>query len=174
MAGRNIGNISNCYTLGSIVLEYNGGPQIAAPAHIHAGGLVGYSDGNLTNSYAATNVSAKNADNRGMAYAAGLVNGGIAKNCFVTGNVSTDTDSSDNASPIGVNDSSCFAYEGLKINSFVLGSHVFTCSGDELNDPTFYTDKLSWSTELWNLDNIYFSEVKYIDGKYPKLKKNCE
>ena len=41
-----------------------------------------------------------------------------------------------------------------------------TCTIDQLNSKSFYTETLGWSEDIWD-----FSELDVENGKYPKLKK---
>ena len=185
LAGRNLGNIANCFVIGNIDLEYSGRSTSVStsPSHVNAGGLVGSgsygsSNGIITDCYAVVDVSAKCSDEPGgSVYAAGLVAGGNAKNCFATGDVSVDGISlyytQGGASNLGAIELlNCYGYEGQEINSSSLfGPSVDYCSADELNDSGFYTDKLGWNADDWDLENLEFAGGKYLNGNYPKLIK---
>lgn len=178
IAGSNIGSITNCYAIGNIKLDYYKDTSITtSPYQVKAGGLVGGGNGNLANCYAAVDVNANYSNDAGSAYAAGLTVEGSAKNCYATGGVSSNMNCYQlgAASSFGVGDiSNNYIYEGQVVSGALWGPYIPSCTSEELNDPAFYTDKLGWSTDDWNLDNLDFVDGKYIDGKYPRLKKNCE
>ena len=75
------GTVSNIYVTGTI--------DAKGTTYVYAGGIAGYCEGIITNSYSQCNVSSEAANY--MAYAGGLVgflSSGSLSNCFATGNVS--------------------------------------------------------------------------------------
>jgi len=178
LAGSNIGSITNCYSIGSINLEYYGGATITAPAHIYAGGLAGYSEGNLTNCYSTIDVNAVYHNEVGTVYAAGLAVGGAVQNCFVTGNVNAEYyyhtlgGESRVFSISGEDLVNCYTYEGQIVNSLTVKSFIpeGLITADELNTAEFYVNQLGWSAEVWNLEDLSFIDGKFVDNRYPMLK----
>lgn len=57
-----------------------------------------------------------------------------------------------------------YAYYGVSPQS------SFFVTAEDLNDVSFYTDKLGWSSEIWDLYNIVFQDEKYLDNKWPTIK----
>lgn len=45
-----------------------------------------------------------------------------------------------------------------------------TCSDEDLNDKSFYVDKLGWEESIWDLDDVVFKDDEFLDGHYPKLR----
>lgn len=171
LVGSNAGHIENSYTIGNINLEYYGGATITAPAHIRTGGLVGYNTGKLTNCYSTVDVNAIYRNEAGTVYAAGLTVGGIVKNCLVKGNVNAEHSyhtlgGERKVFSIGGECFNSYSYEGQKIEALIHPS----CSDDDLNNVGFYTRELSWDADIWDLENLDFTNGKYADNKHPRLK----
>lgn len=164
LAGSNFGDITSCFVIGEINLEYNGGATITAPSHIYAGGLVGYnnSKGTISNCYSVVEVNAEYSNEAGIVYAGGLVGitDGEVINCFVTGNVNVDYSNYSGGQGIAdplfgkdsIREQNCFWYEGLLINGETISIPDATCSAAELGSQAFYIDKLGWNDEDWNLE----------------------
>ena len=180
LAGSNFGNIANCFAIGNINLAYQGGATITSPSHIFAGGLVGNNgnNGSITNCYTAVEVNAEYSNEAGTTSAGGLAGAtnGTIENCLVTGNVSISCHSSGTGTAgalfgeiTGATKQNCYWYEGLLVNGATSNVLDVICSALELNNPTFYTGKLSWNIDDWDFDDLNFSDGKFIDGKYPKL-----
>ena len=92
-------------------------------SRVYAGGLVGYNNsGDITNSYAAGNVSATASSSRSSAYAGGLVgynDGGSILNSYATGDVSATATSSSSSAYAG----GLVGYNGGSItNSYAAGN----------------------------------------------------
>lgn len=182
LAGSNFGDITSCFVIGEINLEYNGGATINAPSHIYAGGLVGYNEGKLTCCYSTVDVNAIYNDEAGDVHAAGLAIGGVIDNCFVTGNVnakrypdgsySGDCDVFSISKYLRVGDHilNSYAYDGQVIDINI--SSEESCTEEELNTSDFYVNKLGWSTNIWDFESLDFSKGKYLENKYPRLKVN--
>lgn len=177
LAGSNIGSITNCYSIGSINLEYYGGARITAPAHIYAGGLAGYSEGNLTNCYSTIDVNAVYHNEVGTVYAAGLAVGGAVENCFVTGNVNAEyyyhtLGGESKVFSIGEAPVNCYTYEGQIVNSLTGKSLIADglITADELNTADFYVNQLGWNPEIWDFEDLSFIDGKFVDNKHPRLK----
>ncbi len=175
------GSITNCYSIGKIEATSRGRlVQNATPTSVCAGGLAGFSnEANISNCYSTCDIVSENFDYASSNHTSGLVGAinGSMENCYATGDVSVGHE--DEADIFGRNSdlSNCYGYEGQKIDYIYSYSHYFytnICSTEELNDPIFYTEKLGWSLDIWDLENLDFADGKYIDGKHPKLKKNLE
>lgn len=171
LVGSNAGHIENTYSIGNINLEYYGGATITAPAHIRTGGLVGYNTGKLINCYSTVDVNAIYRNEAGTVYAAGLTVGGIVENCLVIGNVNAEYSyhtlgGESKVFSIGGECFNSYSYEGQKIEASIHPS----CSDDDLNNAGFYTSKLGWDANIWDLENLDFTNRKYSDNKHPRLK----
>ena len=170
LAGSNFGDITNCFVIGDINLEYDGRNTITSPAHIRAGGLVGYNTGKLLNCYSTVDVNAIYSNEAGTVHAAGLAVGGTVQNCFVTGNVNAEYSSFQSGESkvfsIGGIWFNSYAYEGQIIHAFIHSP----CSANDLNNADFYILKLNWDANIWDLENLNFINGKYADNKHPRLK----
>ncbi len=191
LVGYNMGCIENCYTIGNIDLEYTSGDnKCVQPAHIKTGGLVGPNGGKLNGCYSAVDVSVNYSGRHVVdVYAGGLASyyklyyGSSSSshydisNCFVTGSVSVEHSFISSyceeffisATPV----ENCYVYNGQmsREKPEENGDYDYFCTTDELNDINFYINKLGWNQNVWNLEQLNFSNGKYLDDKYPKLNK---
>lgn len=192
LVGCNIGIIENCYTIGNIDLDYSTIHNYGCiePACIKTGGLVGPNGGRLNECYSAVNIRVNYSGSPiGVICAGGLasyynLNSDFLSstrysisNCFVTGSVSVEHLSiSSNQEEFWVSatpEKNCYVYDeqmSSKKCEDSVGLDYF-CTEEELNDINFYIEKLGWNPEVWCLDDLDFSNGKYLDGKYPKLNR---
>ena len=156
-------------------------------SYSYAGGLVGYNDGTITNSYAMGDVSSSSRSSysssssfsySSYSYAGGLVgchDYGTIRNCYATGDVSSSSSSSysysyagglvgRDAGPI----TNCYRYDGQSFTVVQGNSTSYSATNtagtaktmEELQSAAFQTDTLGWSADDWN----------FVEGEHPTLK----
>ena len=160
----NEGVISNCYSIGKINFYYDGyGWDCVEPDVFVIGKLTGMNlkKGTINSCLAIVDLNI-DIESEFESYASQIsFGGGSFNNCLVIGEYILGADCDDKTwIPI---ESNSYLYD----NSFINNS---TCTEDDLNNKSFYTDTLGWDEEIWDLEDIIFENGAYVDGHYPKLK----
>ena len=155
--------ITNSTNSGAVSVVATTGTVESSPC---AGGLVGSGRGTITNSTNSGAVSIKVNVKIFDGYVGGLVGRGSVTitNSTNSGAVSTDKGSTGGL----VGDTSGVNHTVILTNSYTTQTYNNTdvlCTVEQLNTPSFYTDTLGWSLEIWDL-----SDLDVANGKYPKLK----
>ena len=141
-------SINNCINNGNVTSEH----------HI-AGGLVSNtSRGTISNSINTGNVTASG----DYAHAGGIMGScdAVIVNCINTGEITAI------GNPVYVGGIGGQYSSGNEIiNSYSLTGSDASCTIEQLNTKSFYTETLGWSEDVWDL-----SVLDIENGKYPKLK----
>ena len=94
-------------------------------------------------------------------------------NCFAAGNISVSDvpeacDYTKNNIYTDINNSYCYEDSKIFIEDNILERplNILVCSEEELSTPIFFMEKLGWSMDIWDFEDLNFE-----NGKYPKLKK---
>ena len=153
------GVIHDVYATGSI--------SITGQTYAYAGGLVGYCEGTITNSYSRCNVSCTCSGY--MAYAGGFVgylkDGSIA-NCFATGNVSAKGATSSysrNGGFIGFNDNgtlnNCYRSSSQTLTRFGISGSAYNDDGTAISFGALTGNEIielfGWSSDVWDGSNSF-------------------
>lgn len=147
------GSIENSYSLGSV--KGNGN---------YVGGLIGDSRSTITNSYSGAKVLGGNLTGGFIGVAESQAVGQIKNNLSI-GNSSNYKFVSNNLKDRFTNN---YEFEGSAGKANAIETYVGKidlASEADLNDKTFYTDKLLWKETVWDLSNVN-------KGYYPKLKNS--
>ncbi len=162
--------VSRCYATGDLSAE-------STASYVHAGGLVGESNGIIEDAYSVGDVTAKGAAH---IYAGGLVgdySNGSIDNCYATGNVYAHKESVGNTHVGGIcgynyysNVNNCYRYEHqhLLVNGEYYSNYTNTmgkkCTLEQLCDPAFYTATLGWGTETWLFTDLALDQGPALNG----------
>ncbi|MGI6594575.1 MAG: GLUG motif-containing protein [Christensenellales bacterium] len=172
LVGNNSGEILNCYVRGNISLEYNGYATHFSPNNILAGSLT-VGGKNIKNCYSIVNMDVKYLYEHGIIRLSGLALGAQVENCFIAGSITWDYQGcstySNSKEFFGNKWKNCYIYEETLFNGeaklMSIPNHI-SCSSNDLNTASFYTDKLAWDEAIWDFDNLDFDA-----GLLPKLRK---
>ena len=170
IAAINSGMITNCYLSGNIsferTVERN---RPYAAEYLYFGGIAALNDdGIISYSYSNITLSGYLYIDRGVNIISGIANDGLITNCLAINKNSIDFKTSFSSkfenNKIGGNDIiQCYAYS----TDGVLRKNG--CTSKDLNTKEFYTEKLGWDEEIWNLDNIIFENGNFLKNAYPKV-----
>ncbi|MBY0754624.1 hypothetical protein K5V21_04045 [Clostridium sardiniense] len=147
------GSIENSYSLGTIKGKSD-----------YVGGLIGDSRTTISNSYSGANVSGGTLTGGFIGVAENQAVGQIKNNLSI-GNSSNYKFVSNNLKDRLTNN---YEFEGSAGKANAIETYVGkidVASEADLNDKTFYTDKLLWKETVWDLSNVN-------KGYYPKLKNS--
>ncbi|MBM7835696.1 ZmpA/ZmpB/ZmpC family metallo-endopeptidase-related protein [Clostridium sardiniense] len=147
------GRIENSYSLGTIKGKSD-----------YVGGLIGDSRTTISNSYSGANVSGGTLTGGFIGVAENQAVGQIKNNLSIA-NSSNYKFVSNNLKDRFTNN---YEFEGSTGKANAIESYIGkidVVSEDNLNDKTFYTDKLLWNETVWDLSNVN-------KGYYPKLKNS--
>ncbi|GAA0071471.1 hypothetical protein UT300003_29950 [Clostridium sardiniense] len=147
------GRIENSYSLGTIKGKSD-----------YVGGLIGDSRTTISNSYSGAKVLGGNLTGGFIGVAESQAVGQIKNNLSIA-NSSNYKFVSNNLKDRFTNN---YEFEGSTGKANAIESYIGkidVVSEDNLNDKTFYTDKLLWNETVWDLSNVN-------KGYYPKLKNS--
>ncbi len=178
-ASSNQGKIESCYSNGSLIGQnYYGESFVLSIAGIACNNEAG----SVLNCYYTGTIQG---ETTASAHAYGIADRGTITNCFSACSVilqSEDNVGSSSFRTIGDNGSStiktnCYYYKEMpvSINGTALSAtdlyqqnSDFRKEASEINGVDFFTDKLNWSTEIWDLG--YLTQIDVANRKLPKLK----
>lgn len=186
IVGLNWGIVKNCYSFGNIKLDYTGESQISRiPNRIYAGGISGTTEENaiVSSCYSQINIDISYVDESGAVRISGISGGpvdrksGKLENSFgvltytciykpIKHPVFHNTESAlCVATGFGIDNENCYGYRKKILT-------LWEKATNDLNSLEFYTERLGWSEEVWDLSNIEFKDGKFLEDCYPKLKRN--
>ena len=165
ICGLNSGSIKNCYVIGNLKMEYWGDIEPTSPISISAGGIAACNNGVINCCYSMVDIKLDIYDNHGPITVSTIAPSGVDK-CLSVGKIEisrNDVWGYSTIKYVGYGQDN-YAYYGVSPQS------SFFVTAEDLNDVSFYTDKLGWSSEIWDLYNIVFQDEKYLDNRWPTIK----
>lgn len=164
LVGSTVGNVTNCYSKGSIVTD-------GAEGNISMGGIASRAEGNINSCYSSMNLTANGREQNvfigGIARSATGNTGYELRNCLFMGNIAITTGSGkvamSDALVVGVlpptyTVANCYHSDNLV--SPVATDKSTPVAGDTAKAAAWQQETLLFSAEKWN----------FINGEYPTLK----